>query len=93
MTKEERKKADEVIDEMDFAVKHYGLTPAGFARIVELGKNLRDIAFLSHGLDKVEKEHAFELIREAKLFALKSADAQLKLEKLEMLEDDLRRVS
>ncbi len=46
-----------------------------------------------HGLETDERDHVFELLRNAKLLALVQANAQEYLEKLGQLEDDLRRVA
>lgn len=89
---EAKREANRIMAEFDSTIRNYGTTSVRFAQIIELSRALRDAAYCAHGLGEERREHAFELMRNAKLLALVQADGQRYLEKLEAVEDDLRRV-
>lgn len=87
-----RRHAGRIVTELDSTIRNYSSLSIGLDRIIELGRDLRDAVFDSQGTEIVDRERIFELFRNAKLLALAHADAQHYIERIEMLEDDLRRV-
>ncbi len=90
---EAKRKASGIIRELETTINNYSSISAGFSRIIELGRALRDAAFSARGLEEEEREEAFELLRHAKLIALAQSDAEKRIWRLQMVEDDLRRVA
>lgn len=90
---EEMKETERIMRELETTIRTYGASSNGFGKILELSKRLRDAAFHRKGMDTGERTEAFELIRHAKLLALAHANAQEYLERLEHIEDDIRRIA
>lgn len=87
------KETGRIIRELETTIKTCGDSSSGLGRIIELSRRLRDAAFHTRGMDAGERMETFELIRHAKLLALAHANAQDYLERLERIEDDIRRIA
>ncbi len=88
-----RRAVTKMMWELEMTIRNYGSTSQGIRQVIDMGRSLRDAAREANGLEEGMREQIFNLLRNAKLLALAQANAEEYLQRLELIEDDLRRVS
>ena len=87
-----RKNLAQTAGELEYTISNYSSLAVNFEKVVGLVRVMRDHAFTIGELEEEDKTRVFELVRRAKLLAIAHADAGSYLERLELLEGDLKRV-